>query len=196
MREGTDELGWRYNAVFKQKGWSSKAGAGGWWGWVRRREWVRLRCVKPRRTGEAAEDGGEEADDRHGIGSGSGSKGKRKPLAEVLGSKDEKALWNMVKELESVSLDREKMEIWDSWLNNMDQETRNRLQGIIEDPDSVSTDSIHHSQRAPQLNQKPRTDVLASDTETPIHVPLDIDRLGRVIGQARSSTPESTTSQP
>jgi hypothetical protein len=140
MREGTDEMGWRYNAVFKQKGWSSKAGAGGWWGWVRRREWVRLRCVKPRRSGE---EGDREVEEGRGERE-NGSKGKRKPLSEVLGSdkEKEKALWNMVREIESVSLDREKLEIWDSWLDTLNRETRERLQGIVENVDSVSTLSL------------------------------------------------------
>ena len=143
MREGTDEMGWRYNTVFRQKGWSSKAGAGGWWGWVRRREWVRLRCVRPQRSTENGQDQSEKIDPErengNGSGSGSGSSTKRKPLAEILGSESEsgKELWNMVREIESVSLDREKMEIWDSWLDHLDQETRQRLQVIVDDSDSV-----------------------------------------------------------
>lgn len=43
---GIDELGWRYNVWFRKKGWSSYVGNLGWWGWVRRREWVRLRVRK------------------------------------------------------------------------------------------------------------------------------------------------------
>ena len=145
MREGTDEMGWRYNAVFKQKGWSSKAGGGGWWGWVRRREWVRLRCVKPQRSEEDEGEGSRERE--NGNEGGSGSKGRRKPLVEVLGSDQGKEIWNMVREIESVSLDREKMEIWDHWFKNLDDSTRGRLQVIIEDPDSVSSSSILEGSR-------------------------------------------------
>ena len=47
MRNGTDENGWRYNVVFKKNGWRSHAGPGGVNGYVRRREWVRLRCLSP-----------------------------------------------------------------------------------------------------------------------------------------------------
>ncbi|ORX36595.1 hypothetical protein BD324DRAFT_608719 [Kockovaella imperatae] len=45
MKNGTDEAGWRYNVWFKKTGWRSHAGSLGANGYVRRREWVRLRCL-------------------------------------------------------------------------------------------------------------------------------------------------------
>ncbi|CED85639.1 Peroxin/Dysferlin domain [Phaffia rhodozyma] len=46
-RDGeTDEKGWEYNSIFQPHGWHCSLPWHGWKGWVRRREWIRLR-VKP-----------------------------------------------------------------------------------------------------------------------------------------------------
>lgn len=131
MRTGTDEMGWRYNGVFKKHGWSSKAGPGGWGGWVRRREWVRLRCVRPQIRERGDEKDGDEEIGKTGEANG-------RSLKEVISDKQEDGVWAIVKELETVSLDREKLQIWERWLEGADDDTRKRLQGVLDDPDSVS----------------------------------------------------------
>jgi hypothetical protein len=132
MRTGTDEMGWRYNAWFKNKGWRSKAGTAGWGGWVRRREWIRLR--------RAVADEGDEADTRpRGLLEGHHVHRKKpRSLEEVMGNGEKADLWAMVKEIETVSLDREKLEIWETWLAGIDGDTKRRLQALIDDPSSVS----------------------------------------------------------
>lgn len=132
MRTGTDELGWRYNGVFKKHGWSSKAGPGGWGGWVRRREWVRLRCVKPQ-IREAIHEVSERDDDGERRG------GQARGLKEILGDDQDGGIWSLVKELEKVSLDREKLQMWNDWFGDVDGDTRQRVQSIINNPASVSS---------------------------------------------------------
>jgi hypothetical protein len=131
MRTGTDEMGWRYNAWFKQKGWRSKAGRAGWWGWVRRREWVRLRSLTPRRKEGEDETQGDPVEARR--------KKASPTLGQLLCAKeDEEALLAVVRELDLVSLDREKLEIWERWLGGMDKETHGRLQAFLDLEPSVS----------------------------------------------------------
>jgi hypothetical protein len=135
MRTGTDEMGWRYNAWFKQKGWRSKAGSAGWGGWVRRREWVRLRRAVP-------DDGKDEEDTRPKIAEESVEKRKRGGLGQVMESDD--GLLAIVKEVETVLLDREKLEMWENWLASVDDRAKDRLQEMLEDPQSVSSPPIDH----------------------------------------------------
>lgn len=132
MRTGTDEMGWRYNAWFKNKGWRSKAGTAGWGGWVRRREWIRLR--------RAVADEGDEEDTRPRglLEEHHDNRKKPRTLKEVMGDGENADLWAMVKEIETVSLDREKLEVWNKWLEGIDGDTRRRLQALIDDPSSVS----------------------------------------------------------
>jgi hypothetical protein len=59
-------------------------------------------------------------------------------LEEVMGNGEKADLWAMVKEIETVSLDREKTEIWETWLAGIDGDTKRRLQALIDDPESVS----------------------------------------------------------
>jgi len=55
---------------------------------------------------------------------------------------EEADLWAIVKELETVSLDREKLEMWERWLDGIDEKTRRRLQALIDDSASVSRESV------------------------------------------------------
>lgn len=129
MRTGTDEMGWRYNAWFKKKGWRSKAGTAGWWGWVRRREWVRLRRLMP---GKSAEDEDTRVDDPEP------RQKKNSTLRQIIGNReDEEALLAIGKELKGVSLDREKLAIWERWLDDVDSDLKKRVQVFLDEPHSV-----------------------------------------------------------
>lgn len=136
MRTGTDESGWRYNAWFKQRGWSSHASFAGWGGWVRRREWVRLRGIVP------ASPGNEEDTPPAGREEPKGNKS----LAEVLVSDDcVKNVMAIEKALGRYALDREKLEAWERWLRGTDDQSREKLQAVLNDPDCVSAHSLCHS---------------------------------------------------
>ena len=135
MRTGRDEMGWTYNAWFKRNGWRAKAGTAGWGGWVRRREWIRLRRAIPDQTDEEDTRPRGLLDEHHD------RKQKRKNLGEVMEG-EEADLWAIVKALETVSLDREKLEMWERWLDGIDEKTRRRLQALIDDSASVSRESV------------------------------------------------------
>lgn len=128
MRTGTDELGWRYNAWFRKKGWSSHAGNLGWWGWVRRREWVRLRVRKPRRK---EEDKPSE-------------KIYRTPsykLEDLLNGEVSGNALRILKLMGELGVDRERLELWKSWLDGIQKggQVWNRLQELLADREAVST---------------------------------------------------------
>ncbi|WVQ80748.1 hypothetical protein IAT38_002853 [Cryptococcus sp. DSM 104549] len=104
MRTGTDEVGWRYNAWFKEKGWSSHAGNIGWWGWVRRREWVRLRCVVP------VDKEGEKPKRQMKLK-------KRMKIGRVFaGETVEDNLYSVLAVMGQLALDRERLDTWRRWL--------------------------------------------------------------------------------
>lgn len=141
MRTGTDEMGWRYNSVFKRKGWSSKAGPGGWGGWVRRREWVRLRCIKPqvKQDGDGDEDGKDEgAAVKHGRKEDT----RRQTLKGIFQENEEgeRRLYAIAKQLELDTLDREKLETWQKWLEEIQDDAglRHELEALLQDPVSTS----------------------------------------------------------
>jgi hypothetical protein len=135
MLPGTDEMGWRYNAWFKMRGWRSKAGTAGWGGWVRRREWMRLRRAIARDTSDEEDTRASDTEDEAQNG-----KGRSKSLKQVLGSGPDadRDLVAMIKEIETVRLDREKLEIWKRWLDDLDVNSRYRLQELLDDAESVS----------------------------------------------------------
>lgn len=56
MRTQTDEQGWEYNLWFHKSSWRAHPGHLNWWGWVRRREWVRLRQLVPEVVEKANEE--------------------------------------------------------------------------------------------------------------------------------------------
>ncbi|TYJ54105.1 hypothetical protein B9479_005201 [Cryptococcus floricola] len=129
MREGTDELGWRYNAWFKKQGWKSHAGNMGWLGWVRRREWVRLRRVRERtKVGPDMPDSALQAERRE------------KKLGEVLSGSKAQNVCNILKAFGSLTLDRERLELWQKWLDRSkkDSETWARMEAICQDEEAVS----------------------------------------------------------
>jgi hypothetical protein len=68
MRTQTDEQGWEYNLWFHRASWRSHPGHLNWWGWVRRREWVRLRSLVPEIIEKANEEVREAVDDFWGRG--------------------------------------------------------------------------------------------------------------------------------
>jgi hypothetical protein len=78
MRTQTDEQGWEYNLWFHKRSWRAHPGHFNWWGWVRRREWVRLRALVPEVIEKSNEETREAARDfwgprhRHHGESGSG----------------------------------------------------------------------------------------------------------------------------
>jgi hypothetical protein len=136
MRTGTDEMGWRYNAWFKKKGWRSKAGRAGWGGWVRRREWIRLRRAIADREDE------EDTRPRGLLEEHHDNRKKPRSLEQVMGEGERADVLALVKELEMVSLDREKLEIWTRWLEGIEGDTKKRLQALLDDPDSVSSSRL------------------------------------------------------
>ena len=123
MRPGTDESGWRYNYWFKSNGWKSHAGLAGWGGWVRRREWVRLRCLNPE---EEVLDGPKEPEL---------DVGPHQSLGQVM-KKNE--VDGIVKALSKLALDRQKLETWDVWLKEASQDEKDKLERILSDEDHVS----------------------------------------------------------
>lgn len=127
MRTGTDELGWRYNAWFRKKGWSSHAGNLGWWGWVRRREWVRLRARTPRRKEE-----GKPSEER--------SRTPSFKLENVLSGDVSNNVLRLLKVMGELGVDRERLELWKSWLDGIQKgkPMLHRLQELIADEEAVS----------------------------------------------------------
>lgn len=124
MRRNTDEQGWRYNLWFHTKGWRSHAGRLNWWGWVRRREWVRLRGLLP-----------FESDEGHGE--------DVTPTEEVPESfdqifKSKRPVYHIVRYLATFALDREKQTTWDDCLQHSSPDTVEKLRKSLETPDNVS----------------------------------------------------------
>lgn len=122
MRTGTDEGGWRYNCWFRGKGWKSHAGMAGWAGWVRRREWVRLRTLAAEEKVLEPPMEPEEVEP-----------GER--LHVLL---DEKGVDGVIKALAKLPLDRKKMETWERWLEKGDEEDKRKLQMALDDSEAVS----------------------------------------------------------
>ncbi|WWC70042.1 uncharacterized protein I206_103986 [Kwoniella pini CBS 10737] len=136
MRTGTDELGWRYNAWFKKKGWSSHSGVLGWGGWVRRREWIRLRGVDIRKDHSQIKINEEERDKLERKG---------KTLEDILIHDDiEENVQDILVCMGKINLDRQRLELWERWLAHLKQNddndgNRKRLIDICEDEKAVST---------------------------------------------------------
>ena len=122
MRVGTDEAGWRYNYWFKSKGWKSHAGLAGWGGWVRRREWVRLRCLSTEEVLPAPKDPGDQVDVDDSLG-------KVIREAQVEG---------LVKALSKSPLDRQRMDTWEKWLQDAGREDKDTLKSMLEEEEAVS----------------------------------------------------------
>ena len=131
MKPGTDEGGWKYNSIFRRTGWKAHAGALGWGGWVRRREWVRMRSLTV---------GGEEKED-----DGCGAATERdeeeetepqKALGEVMSAG--RGVDGVVKALGRCSLDRKKLDTWRKWLNEGKDEEKQALQDALQDEAAVS----------------------------------------------------------
>lgn len=122
MRLDTDHQGWRYNLWFHTRGWASHPGRLNWWGWVRRREWVRLRALLPPEEGEQ-EDEPKEAP-------------VPETLDEVLGTG--RPVANMMRFLAVYALDREKLAVWEGWMKKGSAEARHRLADLFEDREKVS----------------------------------------------------------
>ncbi|KAK8864449.1 hypothetical protein IAR55_001698 [Kwoniella newhampshirensis] len=138
MRTGTDELGWRYNAWFKKKGWSSHAGPVGWGGWVRRREWVRLRYVVPHSKMKEG-DGMVDLKEREHV------ERKAKRLEDVMHS--EKKNENIASVLTSMGrygVDRQRLEVWTKWLEKgqKDSEAWKRLEELCHDERAVGIEEL------------------------------------------------------
>jgi hypothetical protein len=134
MRNGTDEGGWRYNAWFKNKGWSDHAGGLGWGGWVRRREMIRLRGMR-----KVAKS---DANIENSVGKVDGDVEKTRPeqaLGGLLSSDEiDENVENVMRSLGRVPLDRRKLETWQTWLNEGDQGSLQKLQQVLHDEGSVS----------------------------------------------------------
>ncbi|WVF71512.1 hypothetical protein IAT40_006318 [Kwoniella sp. CBS 6097] len=134
MRVGTDEAGWRYNAWFKKTGWSSHAGPVGWGGWVRRREWVRLRFLAPKQLDGA---GMPDLAGREKV------EGVPRSLSEVLRSENvEENVQNVLRATAKMGLDRQRLETWSKWLDKASKEREGqawkRLEELCNDEKAVS----------------------------------------------------------
>lgn len=146
MKVGTDEDGWRYNAWFKQKGWRNHAGPAGWWGWVRRREWVRLRTVRPMGHGEEREVDETRQGEGKADGKGSSKREARLDMEKVLmQAKKDDGPGAVLHAMSSISLDREKLAWWEAGLSKADgrEEVRHRIQEMLDDEDIVSCQSAN-----------------------------------------------------
>lgn len=126
MRTNTDEQGWRYNLWFHRKGWRSHAAPLNWWGWVRRRAWVRLRGLIPHEEDKSFEKLQEDAQEDD----------------EPLESFDEvfdsgKPLLNIIRHLATFALDREKQGAWDRWLEKSSKGSVEKLKDLLKTPSKV-----------------------------------------------------------
>ena len=131
MKPGTDEGGWKYNSIFRRTGWKAHAGTLGWGGWVRRREWVRMRSLTV---------GGEEKED-DGCGARSAINEEeetepQKALKEVMSAGH--GVDGVVKALGRCSLDRKKLDTWKRWLDEGQDEEKQALQDALQAEDAVS----------------------------------------------------------
>ncbi|KAK6910073.1 hypothetical protein I203_104102 [Kwoniella mangroviensis CBS 8507] len=129
MRTGTDELGWRYNAWFRPKGWSSHSGPLGWGGWVRRREWIRLRAVGVTETKLVDMQGREKIE----------KKGDK--LKDVLNSeKVDGNVQGILVVMGKMGLDRQRLTLWRKWLEKEKKESEcwKRLEVLCGDEQAVS----------------------------------------------------------
>ena len=99
---------------------------------------MRLRRAIPVDTSVEEDTRASDTEEQNGAKKG---KGKFRSLKKVLDSETRNAdedLVAIIKEIETVRLDREKLEIWRSWLDDLDEGTKIRLQGLLEDSESVS----------------------------------------------------------
>lgn len=126
MRADADEQGFRYNLWFHRRGWRPHAGPLNWWGWVRRREWMRLRVLLPSTPVEKEVDAIE---------------GDEKEWPETLDDVMARPMpiRAMVKLLVVELLDRERIECFFQWWDDGTEEARLALKGELEDYDNVST---------------------------------------------------------
>ncbi|GFZ43883.1 hypothetical protein JCM24511_01603 [Saitozyma sp. JCM 24511] len=142
MRLGTDEAGWKYNAWFRRRGWRSHAGPAGWWGWVRRREWVRLRRMKQKeevlQIDEAAkvERLGREEEFESGEDDGPDRLDKALQESEEGGDVGE-SVRAVLGVMGTMPLDRRKMEVWQAWLGKVDDKSKGKLQEVLDEPRAV-----------------------------------------------------------
>lgn len=124
MRLDADEQGFRYNLWFHRRGWRSHAGRLNWWGWVRRREWMRLRVLLPSTKLDREVDGIESAKEWPAT------------LDEVMARPH--PVRAMVKLLVVELLDRERLECFFQWWDDGTEEARLALKRELEDYDNVS----------------------------------------------------------
>ena len=100
----------------------------GWAGWVRRREWVRLRCIKPEE--KLLEVPADQRDEK--------ASGEQGSLKGILQSDD---LQDNARELSRIlgriKLDRQKLGLWERWLRDIDGPSKERLETIIADEAAV-----------------------------------------------------------
>lgn len=127
MRHDTDQQGWRYNLWFHTGSWTPHPGRLNWWGWVRRREWVRLRALLPPEPEEDMEETERRQRDE--------MLGAPDSLDQVLDSK--RPVANMTRYLAAHTLDREKLALWEKWMGESSAEGRHKLSEIFEDPGKV-----------------------------------------------------------
>ena len=122
MRTGTDEGGWRYNYWFRSNGWKTSPGSAGWGGWVRRREWVRLRTLAA--DDEVLEPPAEPE--------------KVDPGEELHVLMGEGGVDKVVKALSKEPLDRTRLETWERWLEKGHDADKRKLQTALDDDETVS----------------------------------------------------------
>ncbi|WVW83967.1 hypothetical protein I302_105990 [Kwoniella bestiolae CBS 10118] len=147
MRTGTDELGWRYNAWFRPRGWSSHSGPLGWGGWVRRREWIRLRAVGL---------GGIKMVDMEGRDR---VERKGEKLKDVMGSEEVgENVQSVLVVMGKIGLDRQRLDLWKKWLDKEKRgsESWKRLEILCEDEHALN-DLLLFNPLNPSSTILPRT---------------------------------------
>lgn len=134
MKPGTDEGGWKYNSIFRRTGWRPHAGALGWGGWVRRREWVRMRSLTV--------GGDDDEEDGPGVAQTREEEETepQKALKEIMDAGH--GVDGVVKALGRCSLDRKKLDTWKRWLDEGKDEEKQALQDALQDDEAVSTDEL------------------------------------------------------
>lgn len=138
MRSATDEQGWEYNLWFNKAHWRAFPMRLNWWGWVRRRQWLRLRALVPGQHSKEV----ELEDDEFVEDEAEGEDGQPADVVVYKSLHDFLAQSNpgmsMIFYLATFPLDREKQAAWTKMVSGADDGDRDKLKKLLKDNGQVS----------------------------------------------------------